>query len=366
MLEQYSSNVNVETMNQNTLDIKSLLSKSIVQRFLAKRLIRFANDEGILEILASMQRFTMEEVIEELQRKLDYRLRDRTRIRMVRILIDLLQECEYLGFENNRYQWNVKKKIDLGLKNEEYKVIETSFREMVDFFEECIGYGGNFFRGAAPLFGFNKDSTSTWEKFLGNAEFSFARSILAKLLMFDKRDNYNILDLCYGPGFDLIQIQGKAPNVRLMALDFTDNFYPQASNRLLNSDSVKWIKSELWNGFGTPLPFDDNTIDIIFFACADPYIPFERREYVYRDIFRILKPGGALGILTYSYPDHERKYVKDKWIRMGILGHDFSESVCEGWHGFHEAKESVNLFNEIGYNIHAVMLNASIWKLDKP
>lgn len=353
-------------MNQNSLDIKLLLSRSIVQRFLTERLIRFANDEGILKILASMQRFAMGEAVEELQCRLAYRLKDRARVRMVKIFIDLLQECGYLNCENNLYKWNAANRLDLGLKGEEYKVIETSFGGMVDFFEECIRYGGNFFRGAEPLFSFNKESTPIWEKFLGNAEFSFARSILVNLLMLDKRDTYHILDLCYGPGFDLIQIQERMPNVRLTALDFTDNFYFQASHRLLNPNSVKWIKSQLWNGFGSPLPLDDNTIDVIFFACADPYIPSERREFVYKDIFRILKPGGTLGILTYSYPDDEREYVRDKWVRMGILGHDFSESVCEGWHGFYDARESINLFKEIGYNIHALMLNASIWKLVKP
>jgi SAM-dependent methyltransferase len=310
----------------------------------------------------------MEEIVDELQNKLDYRLKDRIRTRMVKTLIDLLQECKYLHREDSIYKWTSTSNSAPSLTNEEYKVIETSFKGMVDFFEECIRYSGNFIRGAEPLFSFNKGSTSMWEKFLGNAEFSFARSVLVKLLMFNKRDNYNILDLCYGPGFDLVQIQEQEmlPDVRLMALDFTDNFYVQASHRVLNSVSVNWINSESWNGFGTPLPFEDSTVDIIFFACADPYVPSEQREYVYRDMFRILKSGGTLGILTYSYPDNERKYVKDKWVRMGVLGHDFSESVCEGWHGFHDTRESINLFKKIGYNIHELMLNASIWKLDKP
>lgn len=353
-------------MNQNSPDIKSLLNQFSLQKFLTKRLLRFIHDEGILQLLASMQRFVIDEVIETLQLKLGYKLQDETRIRMVKVLIDLLYECEYLVYKNNVYQWNRGRNLKICLENEEYKVVETSLRGMVDFFEECIGYAGDFFRGATPRFRFDNESTSTWEKFLGNAEFSFIRSVLLKLLMFEKRDTGNILDLCYGPGFGLVQIQERLPEVRLMALDFTDNFYRQAAGRLPNAHAVKWIKSELWNGFGTPLPFDDNTVDSVLFTCADPYIPSEWREYVYRDLFRILKQGGTLGIMTHSYPDREKKYVKDTWIRAGILCHDFSESVCEGWQGFYNAEDSLNLFKEIGYHIYAVMLNASVWRLDKP
>ncbi len=80
----------------------------------------------------------------------------------------------------------------------------------------------------------------------------------------------------------------------------------------------------------------------------------------------MFKHVGSHGVLTQSYPDYKRKYVKDKWIRMASLVHDFSESVCEGWQGFYDAEDSIKLFEETGFNVYAVMLNASIWRLDKP
>ena len=38
-----------------------------------------------------------------------------------------------------------------------------------------------------------------------------------------------------------------------------------------------------------------------------PYIPHDLREDVYRDISRIIRPGGGLGVITRSYPDIENK-----------------------------------------------------------
>lgn len=352
-------------MNTNSLNIKPLLRQFLVQRFLTERLIRFTDEEGISELLASMRRFDMEDAVETLQRNLGYKLQDRIRLRMFKALIDLLHECEYIKDDGGWYWWDVCKDLDISLKEDEYETVKNNFKGQTIFFEECIFYASAFLRGGPPLYSFDRNSTDIWEKFLENAEFRFARSILTKLLIPWENSNCTILDLCYGPGFDILQIQEQSPQIQVTALDFKDIFCNQASRRILNPDSVKWVDSALWNGFGAPLPFDGNTFDYVLFTCADPYIPGELREYVYTDIFRVLKRGGALGILTRSYPDSGRKYVKETWIRRGILCHDFSESVCEGWHGFYDAHESIDLFKKIGYSVRATMLNASVWRLDK-
>jgi len=352
-------------MNTNSLNIKPILRQFLVQRFLTERLMRVTDEEGISELLASMRRFDMEDAVEALQRNLGYKLQDRIRLRMFKALIDLLCECEHTKDCGGWYVWDKGKDSDIRMEKGEYEIVRNTFGGQASFFEECISYAGTFLRGGPPLYSFDRNSTDIWEKFLGNAEFIFARSILTKLLIPWKNSNCTILDLCYGPGFDILQIQEQSPQIQVTALDFKDIFYNQASCRILNPDSVKWVDPALWNGFGAPLPFDGNTFDNVLFTCADPYIPGELREYVYSDIFRVLKHGGALGILTRSYPDTCRKYVKDTWIRRGILCHDFSESVCEGWHGFHDAHESIDLFKRIGYSVHTTMLNASIWRLDK-
>ncbi len=353
-------------MSLNAPYLKSLLGQFFVQKFLTKRLLHSTDEQGIASLFLSLSHFTIKEAVEKLQQEFGYKLEDRVRLRMVKILVDLLCECGFLEKKEGFYLWNEGNKLETGLSQDEIGIACDIFKGQVNFFEECIAYADAFLRGNPPLYSFDSNTVYVWEEFLGNAEFSFARSVLVNLLLSERSKNVHVLDLCYGPGFDILQMQEQFPDIEVTAVDFKDIFHRQALHRIPNPKPVNWIKSELWRGFGTPLPFSDSKFDIVFFACADPYIPNELREYVYRDIFRVLKGGGALGILNRSYPDPLREYVKDTWVRRGILCHDFAESVCEGWYGFYDAQESINLFKTIGYTLHMVMLNASIWKLDKP
>lgn len=352
-------------VNNDFPTVRALLKQSSVHRYLSSRLIQFADEERVLELMKNLQRFPIKDVPEIFNRNLGYKIHDRTRIRMVKALIDFFVEFKYLKNYEGHYIWDGEAKKYQELRDDENKLVEALFKGQISFIEKCIGYAGEFLRGEPSLYGFNNNSKYIWEEFLGDAEFIYARSLLIRLLFSGRDKNCNVLVLCYGPGFDIMQIQELLPDVQVTALDYQDLFYEQASRRIVNADSIRWVESETWGGFGTPLPFEDNTLDCVFFACADPYIPEDVREYVYRDIFRVLKQRGSVGILTRSYPDAERMYVKDTWTRIGVLYHDFSESICKGWQGFRDAHESINIFKSIGYDIHTIMLNASMWRLDK-
>ncbi|MGO9614600.1 MAG: class I SAM-dependent methyltransferase [Dissulfurispiraceae bacterium] len=353
-------------MDNNLSDIKTVLGLSLVHKYLTDRLLRFVDEQGISRLFASMDSFTLDAAIRVLQKDCGYVLHDKVRLRMVKVLIDFLCECGYADKENSRYFWKGGNSGGGRLSTEESAMANEYFRGQIDFFERCILHAVTFLRDGLPLFGFDNEATHIWEHFLGNAEFNFARSVLAKVMLSGKGENAHILDLCYGPGFDILQIQKCFAEVKVTAIDFKDIFRGRALSRIPNPDAVCWVDAKHWGGFGTKLPFPSDTFDAVFFACADPYIAEELREFVYRDIFRVLKSGGSLNILSHSYPDPGRRYVEEQWVRRGTLCHDFAESVCEGWHGFYDAKESVDLFESIGYRLGTVMMNSSIWGLDKP
>lgn len=349
-----------------TSDVKNILRQSLGHKYMTEKVIAFLSHSGILDFLSHKQSFTTGEIVKELEYAFGYTFYDRIRLRMVQTVIDLLKECDFLKQDDRKYIWKRGYSLQTGINEQEYELIQVSLKGQIEFFEKCLAYVDTFLKGGSPLYSFNNHALSVWDDFLGNAEFTFARSILFNLLTSNDKKSHEVLDLCYGPGFNLIQIQQHCPEVNITALDFKDIFRELACSKLDDFPSVNWVQADQWDGFGAPLPFHNNTFDLIFFSCADPYVPHNMREFVYADIFRILKHQGYLGILTHSYPDIESYYVKDPWIRRGVLCHDFSESVCQGWHGFNDAEESLKLFKKIGYTINAVMLNASLWKLKKP
>ncbi len=353
-------------MYADSPDIKTLLGRSLVHKYLTGRLLGFVSERGILGLFSSMGSFTVGDAAAVLQKRLGYRLDDGIRTRMVRVMTDFLCECGHIANDNRRCRC-IEGGCDAGiLSAEEAAMAKELFKGQVDFFERCLLHADTFLKGGLPLYSFESDAAQIWEDFLGNAEFNFARSVLANVMLAGRCENAEVLDLCYGPGFDIQQIQRCARSVKITALDFKDIFRGRALGRIPNPKAVSWVDSAKWGGFGTRLPFPADAFDMVFFACADPYVAEQSREFVYRDIFRVIRPGGSLNILNHSYPDPGQRFVGDLWVRRGTLCHDFAESVCKGWHGFYPAGESLELFESIGFRVGTVMMNSSIWRLDKP
>ncbi len=353
-------------MHRNVGGSRRLFGQSLPQRHITKSILEFSAEEGIVDILASMGKFRFSDIREVLSERLGYDLAGGIRVRMMRIILDLLAECGFADNESGTYTWRGIQSGFIEGTEEGLQKAAGIFNGQTGFFDRCIAYAGEFLRGSEHLFRFNEESVPVWEAFLGNAEFEMARRLLIKMLISGGPADGDLLDLCSGLGFDILAIQDLMPDAKVTALDFTGVFYRDAGMMVQYPDAVRWTDSSLWKGFGNPLPFDDGSFDLVFFACADPYIPHGLREDVYTDIFRILKRGGSLGILTNSYPDQGRTMVRDPWVRRGNLCHDFAESVCEGWHGFSLPGDSAALFKEIGFDISSIMLNASLWRLERP
>jgi len=206
-------------MDTTESDLRSLLGRSLLQKYLTHRLLRFVDEQGIVRLLSDMQRFDIEDIAAALQLELGYNLQDGTRYRMVKLLIDLLFECDFLENEDGFFLWKRAKYPELRISEDEAGLAKTVFKGQIDFFEECISYSDKFLRGSPPLYNFDAAAINVWEKFLGNAEYRFARSVLVRLLLSGRRKQTNVLDLCYGPGFDIPLLQEQAPDVRVTALD---------------------------------------------------------------------------------------------------------------------------------------------------
>ncbi len=353
------------TTNIDILDLKPLFGESLPQRFLTYRLLTFLAESGITDFLTGPDEFTMESAEEMLRQKFGIAASDPVRTRMIRIALDFLCECQVLKKEGVLLGRGSTDYDAFQLSTNEIEKAGTFFSGQMSFFNECINYSEKFLRGGPPLFSFDEKSLDIWEHFLGDTEFETARILLMKLLSSKKTGPCNILNLCPGLGFDISAIQNIMPDAEITAIDFTDVFRERALMRIEEPEKIRWENSRLWDGFGSALPFGTETFDLVFFSCADPYIPLDKREFAYLDIFRTIKKGGSLGILTNSYPDPQKTGVQDRWVRRGILCHDFAESVCKGWYGFALPEKSADLFQDIGFDVSSVLLNSSLWRLDK-
>lgn len=160
-----------------------------------------------------------------------------------------------------------------------------------------------------------------------------------------------VLDLGSGAGFDAFlaaQRVGKAG--RVIGVDMTPEMLEKARTNAKKGgyENVEFRSGEIEN-----LPIEDSSIDVIISNCVINLSP--DKESVFKESFRVLKPGGRLMVsdlvLVKDLPDAVRKSVeayvgclagavmKDDYLR-------FIENV-----GFHDIK----IISQNGYPVDAMV-----------
>lgn len=100
---------------------------------------------------------------------------------------------------------------------------------------------------------------------------------------------HNVLDLGTGDGRILDMVKQKNPNVRGVALDFSEPMLERAKQRFQNDKSVKIIKHDL----NDPLPKGiGEPFDLVISGLAIHHVDHERKKLLYIEIFDILTPKG--------------------------------------------------------------------------
>lgn len=356
-----------------------------VARLLLADILELAEREGVLEQVRRLSPVSFEGLCAALCSDLGYALDHGNRRRMISLVLDLLRECRWVSKVGGAWVW----RDEAAPANCEIPQDTTpggNASSMTDdqylFFRRCLEAVPAYLRGGDPTLLFDDRNAAAWELFLGCTEFRTCRALLLKLMGIGDVTAPRLLDLCHGPGWDLEAIITRHPATRITAADFTEAFRQSAgvcaklaqdrSRRLGHAvPPITWVGPERWKGFGDPLPFPDGSFDVVFFSCGDPYIPMRLRREVYRDVARVLTPGGTLGVLTRSRPDAAARHVPSFWLRIAALTHDFAESVCEGWEGFAEAEENARVFAAAGFQGGGIrpgamsFLESSLWVLRK-
>lgn len=117
-------------------------------------------------------------------------------------------------------------------------------------------------------------------------------------LMGLKGDEY-LLDLCCGTGKSTLQCLRALPKGRVTAIDNSEEMLTVARKNLgkiYPAEKCNFLRQDVME-----LDFPDNSVDAIFMAYGIRNMP--DYDACLKNLFRILKPGGILGIHEFSLPD---------------------------------------------------------------
>ena len=112
----------------------------------------------------------------------------------------------------------------------------------------------------------------------------------------DIQDDYNILDVACGTGdvgFEIL----KKHSVSMTGIDLSQKMIELAQGKASKKklDNITFIEGDAEN-----LPLNDNSVDCLTISYG--FRNISNYEQALEEFFRVLKPGGKLGILEFSEP----------------------------------------------------------------
>lgn len=108
------------------------------------------------------------------------------------------------------------------------------------------------------------------------------------------RNGCSVLDLCAGTGDMSVALRAAGPKAKILALDFS---HPMLSHGIAKfaSRSIMPLEAD-----ALQLPLPDNSMDLVVSAFG--FRNLANYDTGLREIFRVLKPQGEIGILDFSEP----------------------------------------------------------------
>ncbi|WP_185872694.1 bifunctional demethylmenaquinone methyltransferase/2-methoxy-6-polyprenyl-1,4-benzoquinol methylase UbiE [Blattabacterium cuenoti] len=164
-----------------------------------------------------------------------------------------------------------------------------------------------------------------------------------------------ILDLATGTGDIAILLAKKFQKDYIIAIDPSAKMLQIAKMKIKNHSLEKKIK--LIQGYSYNIPFNNETFDIIT-------ISFGVRNFIdlnmsFREIFRILKPIGLLGILEFSYPSNffiKKIYHFYSNFILKHIGNKISNNIF----AYDYLKNSIHTFSFFGKKMKDLLKNHNI------
>ena len=111
-----------------------------------------------------------------------------------------------------------------------------------------------------------------------------------------RQPDRRVLDLCCGTA-DLTLALGRQGPARIISCDFSHPMLVRAQQKLRQRSLTPLVME----ADALRLPFADNSFDLV--ACSFGFRNLANYHSGLREIWRVLRPGGEVGILEFSQPD---------------------------------------------------------------
>jgi len=143
-----------------------------------------------------------------------------------------------------------------------------------------------------------------------------------------KRSGEVVVDLGSGAGIDcFLAAQQVGPAGRVIGIDMTPEMLAKAR---ANAERVGATNVEFRLGEIEHLPIADSTADVVISNCVINLVPDE--EQVYREAFRVLKPGGRIAIAdVVNTAPLPTELASDATLLCACLAGAATTRQIEGW-----------------------------------
>jgi SAM-dependent methyltransferase len=228
------------------------------------------------------------------------------------------------------------------------KILETVREQYAHVAQSALGNDQAAVRNVASAFGYSTEQLSQLPD-----SANMGLSCGNPLALASLRVGETVVDLGCGGGMDLLLAAKQiGPTGRAIGIDMTPDMLERARR---GAESLGLTNVELHQATIESMPLPDRSVDCVISNCVINLVP--DKPAVFREILRILKPGGRVAIsdiaLKQTLPDSVRHSIEAYvgCIAGAILIHDYRSHLEEAGFGdvvVTDTGADLNAYTEIG------------------
>ncbi len=125
-----------------------------------------------------------------------------------------------------------------------------------------------------------------------------------------------LLEVPVGTGILTMPLYKTLPKAEITCLDYSEDMMGQARNR---AENLQLTNVSFQQGDVGALPYEDNSFDIVL--SLNGFHAFPDKEAAYREVFRVLKPGGTFCGCFYVKGEQKRTdwFVRHVYEKIGFF-----------------------------------------------